>query len=287
MKFLLTILFSFFIGWANGQIVGIEKPEFIDSLPDPDPPDTTTHSDGTRHHLLRSITYEEVDPLAAPWHHTVPATHCYPWSQRIQSDTFSTPGPTGHALSIHLERGDCDASGSRRSEIDLKVTDPPNAIRWLGIQKYFKGPYTSDPAPEIIFQWHHVQNDGSPPVAVQIRNDQFALVTRTCKTGCNENVAYMGPVPKNQWVDFVVYYNMRSDGAGEVKVWINDVLKADVTGAVSFPGVGNVLKTGLYKWPWGSTYTGNSGIETVREQLEDNLYYGDENATYADVDPTP
>lgn len=288
MKFILIFITAVLIISfnANGQILGQGNEEFIDSLPAPDPADTTTHSDTVgpviRNHLLRKLDFETPNQLVAPWHITVPATHCYVWSQRVINDSAFH---TAYCLSVHLEKDDCDASGSRRSEVDLKIVDPPNAKRMLGIGIYLKGPYTPDPnSEEIIYQWHHVENDGSPPVAVHLRGPNMYLVTRTCKANCTAVYHNLGPYVVDQYMSFVTYYNMRSDASGEVKVWVDGVLKADVTGPVAYPGIGNVLKFGLYKWGWKSSP--NSSLVSVRELLNDEIYYGDELATFADVDPS-
>lgn len=288
--FILLILFLCFqsprltrvyiISGNDTDIVGIDLGEFVDTLPNTDPPDTTTIPSVGRDCLILETTFEEPNPLAI-WHATVPATHCCDFSQVIQTDTFLS---SNHAIRFSLNRTDPDASGSKRSEINQSNTEPPNSIRWWGSAFYFPNSYVRDGSMEMILQWHHADNTGSPPLGIWTWNDHLWAVRRLCPDpACTEFRTDLGPIPKESWFDLVVYYNARFDASGHVTVWVGGVQKFDYSGQSAYQNKGNYVKTGIYKWEWKSRPQNSQTFE--RHYYQDDIRYGKECATYNSVAP--
>jgi len=283
MKLILIILSVLFSAVVSGQKVGpIIDPEFIDTIPDPGPPDTTVIPPGARSNLIFAYYGGDSAGDYDKWHHTA-ATHCCAYSQVEQTDTAHDGT---HALRFILLRGSPDtelSAGSKRSEVDINKVDPPGTERWYGASYYFLSTkYLFDNDPEIWWQEHHQGSTGSPPLAIRTWKGRYYAVTRTVPTGSDVN-ADLGPIVYNQWVDLVVHYIARDDAGGQIQIWIDGVLVYDYTGPSAFTGQGNYPKTGIYKWDWHSRPAASSTNERVLYM--DDFRIGNQNATYADVAP--
>lgn len=281
MKILLIILSLLFTAAVSGQkIAGIVDPEFTDTLPPVDPPDTTVIPG------IRNIFFECTWEIAGDydkWHHT-PATHCCAYSQVIETDTFNSTHNAMRFVLLKAGAAPADlAAGSKRSELDINSLDPVGAERWYGFSMYFPSTkYGFDNSREIIFQKHHQGSTGSPPLALSTLQDQFVLVTRLLPSDPDQN-HFLGAVPKNQWVDFVVHDIARDDAGGLIQIWIDGSLVYDVAGQSSFTGQKEYPKTGIYKWEYLSNP--NHSSQSERVLYMDDFRIGDGTSSFADVAP--
>lgn len=198
-------------------------------------------------------------------------------------------------------------NGNRRVEFTLNNSTNPNQnYRWYGYSWYFPAStMPSDNRECVIIQWHDkaIANPGcspcsccpncgcstSPFLAIEAKNDRFRAMIRyntpTC-TYCGSSqtlqIFDMGLIPKDQWVDTVIFYNPRADSSGRVQIWMGGELKLDYTGPCFANGsYFPYLKFGIYKWLWnGSVVT--PGSMTI---YADRFRIGDTNSSYAEVAP--
>ncbi len=237
-----------------------------------------------RTNLLMVTTFEEANPFSI-WNLS---QYCCAYSIVNQTDTFQLGS---HAMRVALKSNDPDVAGSKRSELQQPGSEGLNADVWYGAAYYFpstKFPSAPTPpdasVPAIITQWHH-NGSGSPPFAIWAWQGQFYCVTRLTPTG-NEIRQPLGPIPLNQWVKIVIHYNQRSDNAGQIQIWINQPIGTPtyqiLNQQVSFPGVANYLKVGLYKWIWKSSPP-NPVQETV--MYMDDIRLGGPGSGYCSVYP--
>jgi hypothetical protein len=78
---------------------------------------------------------------------------------------------------FHLTRTDPEVttgSGSKRAELASAPIEPVGAERWYGFSTYLKD-WASDPAPDIVTQWHHQPGQGSPPLSLGTRNGKWQI----------------------------------------------------------------------------------------------------------------
>lgn len=237
----------------------------------------------TRTNLLTVTTFEEANPFSV-WNLS---QYCCAYSIVNQTDTFQFGN---HAMRVALKSNDPTTAGSKRAELQQQGSDALNADIWFGAAYYFpSNSFPTKPPPQagvpaIINQWHH-NGSGSPPFAMWAWNGQFYCVTRLTPTGL-EIRQPLGNIPLNQWVNIVIHYNQRSDNAGVIQIWINQPVGTPtyqiLNQQVSFPGVSNYLKIGVYKWQWeGSTF--NPPQETVF--YIDNIRRGGPTSGYCSVYP--
>lgn len=199
-------------------------------------------------------------------------------------------------------------SGSNTSKkAHLNYFSPDTSIleRWYGFSVYFPSDgMETDSMPEIFAQWHARPDfeegegwHGCGPVAnLKIQNDTISAswhgtskrVLCSCRSkqpGCGYDQLerggkILGPVPKNQWVDFVLYFDFNPFGGGAMVVWMNgDKVVDEQNIAVGYnDSEGPYLCIGIYK------YTGHSEHEK-RILYFDEVRIGNELASYKDVLP--
>lgn len=192
-------------------------------------------------------------------------------------------------MRTELFKTDPDSAGSKRSEWAEQGGAGLNGNRWMGLSYFFPtATYGFDNSPEIILQWHHNLPTGSPPFAIWTWRDHFYCTTRL-NPGDGDTTRDMGVIPKDRWNDIIVHYNQRSDAQGQIQIWINSTIPTGgtptltINGPVSFAGITNYFKLGIYKWQWKSA-PGNSS-QTHRLFYIDEIRYGNQNATFYDVAP--
>ncbi len=203
---------------------------------------------------------------------------------------------SAYSCLVHLESTDENAqNGNRRAELSWNNAQPPTntTARWYAVSWYFPAATNlSDTREHIIIQWHDRymfgSNSASPMLALEVKNDRFRLARRystadyitTPSSIVGPIFTDLGAIPKDQWLDFVFYYNPQANSSGEIKVWINDVQVFSFTGFTHyvnsyFP----YLKLGIYKWLWNGSLVSPNVVEFYLDRAR----IADGNSIYADV----
>lgn len=186
--------------------------------------------------------------------------------------------------------------GNRRTELTKNnSTNPDTTYRWYGFSYYFpSATYQTDSKEHVIIQWHDkaispLTCSSSPTLAIEVKNDSFRAAVRYNLTNpyCSNNTPVLtfyplGAIPKDQWVDFVIYYYPSANTDGEIKIWINNELKLNYTGrCMYFGSYFPYLKIGIYKWLWN----GSVASPLTFTNYLDALKIGDTASSYNEVAP--
>eukprot|EP01135_Chromosphaera_perkinsii_P007913 Nk52_evm1s1057 gene=Nk52_evmTU1s1057 len=174
---------------------------------------------------------------------------------------------------------------------------------WFGWSLYLPNDYVTDNTGELWSQFHHQKDTDlgedwrNPTWSFGPMGDNVLVWSKfddkliTPPSGPNRYGAEYQwivtsiPAMRGRWTDMVMHVNWsyRRDGPGFFKLWINGDLKLthhspncynDRAGAT-------FLKAGIYKWPW----RGTQSIATDRAVYVDEMYIGNDKATYDDVAP--
>jgi hypothetical protein len=217
---------------------------------------------------------------------------CYPGCGSHPAQVVTTPvRDGGYAARFQLKRSDPDIASSRRSELAEAQLTPNGAERWYGFSVLLpSGSYGQvDPrSAEIIAQWHHAANTGSPPLALGVLNGRWTIWQHWKASGSVpvETGRWTDPTAHalGQWTDWVVHVTWSSGSTGSVEVWKNGQLVYDVNGKNKDgddPGV--YMKFGIYKWDWKSNPT--RSVVDNRILFHDALRIADHTGSYASVAP--
>ena len=104
----------------------------------------------------------------------------------------------------------------------------------------------------------------SPPFAIELIGDRFRVVTRdsSAKLSTASDIRYVRqfddskPLVRNRWYDVKVQIVLGPFGNGRLKLWRDDILLVDFTGALGFNDVvGPYLKQGVYRSATDQTFT--------------------------------
>lgn len=195
-------------------------------------------------------------------------------------------------------------SGTKSLRFSLKNTDPEpqyknkrreltvvnnvssakvdSAIKWYRFStRMNSGDWNTDTRQDAFTQWHDksASCSASPPLAVMTENGRYRFVVRYsltnyCLGGQRVEKYYWGDsILFNQWVDWVVYYNPRTDGNGRIQIWMNGKSVLNYYGPCNY--VGSQLpywKIGIYKWVWMQSLP--VGKPNFRRIYFDMLAYG-------------
>jgi hypothetical protein len=170
-----------------------------------------------------------------------------------------------YSVRFELRRGDKEPPvWGARAELSAaeKARQPPfepiGAERWYGFSIYLD---VWDPDPQsaqIVTQWHHDYHDPnppsqSPPLAMQTRNGIWEIGRWDQQQQQQINVPIDPPsaYQVRQWTDWVVHAKWSSGADGFLQIWKDGRSVHTYNGANSYPGYGNYIKIGIYKWDWG------------------------------------
>lgn len=195
-------------------------------------------------------------------------------------------------------------SGSKSLRFSLKNTDPQpqygnkrreltvvnnqsaskvdSSIKWYRWSaRMNSGDWNTDTRQDAFSQWHDKSPScsASPPLAIMTENGRYRFVVRYsltnyCTGGKREEKYFWGDsILFNQWVDWVVYYNPRTDGNGRVQIWMNGKSVLNYYGPCNYVGSQPPYwKIGIYKWVWMQPLP--SGAPNFRRIYFDMLAYG-------------
>ena len=153
------------------------------------------------------------------------------------------PSPTSpgrQALEFRLDGGD------QRSEVEPRVPDQYEGQVWYytyraGLARDFP---TDTENWQVILQWHHTGDSGSPPIALEVRQGRLMLASE------GENLQDLGPVRGGDRLDVSMRVAFSQDPArSSVDVWRDgrQVLDGYSPPNGTMLDQGNYLKLGLYR----------------------------------------
>ncbi|BFU45533.1 hypothetical protein KRMM14A1004_37700 [Krasilnikovia sp. MM14-A1004] len=184
-----------------------------------------------------------------------------------------------HAVQFTLDKGDPDVSSSTRAEFSQPDRQPAGVERWYGFSLNLPADWRADRSSEIVSQWHHQGNNGSPPLALLTNNGHWKIDFRG-------SIIDLGPYQTGRWTDWVFHVTWRTDSGGRLEVWRDGGRVLDRTGATHDDGANSpYFKFGIYKWDWDGRPKPSD--TTHRSMVYDALRIGDRTAGYADVAPGP
>lgn len=194
---------------------------------------------------------------------------------------------------FEINKNDPKIWGGTRAEMS-QAQSTSREEGWYGFSQYFPASYESDPVPELVGQWHNPpdeeENDArSPSNFILLRDDRFKwhlrwdadkIIYNNTPDGFIE--IDMGPIPKNQWIDWVVHIKFAYDNTGILEVWKDGIKVID---RQNMPNSYNdeklpYFKLGVYKWNW------NGSSVNQKVLYWDEVRIGDENSSYDEVKPS-
>ncbi len=241
-----------------------------------------------RHNLILSTSFEG-SPfnfgflnciIGLPWGNF---QHCCDTSI-LASTKYAREGV--QSMRVEVTRGEPYVSGSPRSEVTRDI-EPSNVERWYGHSLYLSNvgyeDYVVDYWPESVWQWHHDNASGSPPLALYTENGRWEVVRKETPNG-NDIYHDLGAYQKGVWTDWVWHIKWSTTN-GIIQLWKDGALVLNLSGIpTSFPE-GNYLKAGIYKFAWKIVNPNPPFSTNHRVIYYDAVREGTAAATYYDVAP--
>lgn len=232
--------------------------------------------------IVYEETFESKDPLNAYVTQQVAGSHSF--------TTVSSPSFKGNqALRLELKKGDkmVTEGGGPRAEILFKrglLDEIKSKEAWYSFALYApSNDYKKDRDDEIVTQWK--TNSLTPTASLRVMNDRFNFrVGHSSKIRTSDwDHLDLGPVTKDQWIQFV-FHIVHSDGDdGLVEIWRNGDKVGSHRGKNKYPNHPfPQWKFGIYKSSWEDGSTGTS----KRVLFFDNIRIGNQNATYEEMNPS-
>lgn len=179
--------------------------------------------------------------------------------------------------------------GNKRREITVvnntSLDKVDSSIKWYRFSTYMSAAdWQNDTREEVFTQWHdkaiNSSTSASPPLSFETKDSRYRFRIRYSLTDYRTGGQRIelkpidgGPILFDQWVDWVVYYNPRTDGNGRVQIWRNGVSVVNYTGPCNYVGSQPpYMKIGIYKWVWMNSLP--SGAPNFRRFYVDMLAYG-------------
>lgn len=267
------------LGWAlilliiSCKKVEIQTPALEKSFQDHHPMATTNISD-----VSPNLIYEETFEEAAPFTFYSSLQVSTPYGFSV----VSSPVYSGtKAVRFELRDTDPMVGGGTRAEARFPSQSTPE--RWYAYSVYFPGSnYLPDSSSDIISQWHQGLGE-SPSISVRTKHDRLTLEIRPLPS---LRTKYdIGPLIKDKWQSLVLHIIHSDKLDGLVEMWKDGIKVLNIKGPNSYDSTYDKpkWKLGLYKSDWNDTATTLSKIRAI---YFDNIRLGNENACFADVDPS-
>ena len=153
---------------------------------------------------------------------------------------------------FELRKGDPVVSASIRAELRAEI-EPYGAERWYAFS-IFLDTWDRDRSQEIVTQWHHFSNSGSPPLAIVTHEGQWEISLMDWESPTNETTdTPVGAYRTGRWTDWVVHAKWSAGADGLLEIW-RDGKKvpgfSPKVGRNAYEQLGNYMKIGIYKWDW-------------------------------------
>jgi hypothetical protein len=119
-----------------------------------------------------------------------------------------------------------------RNEFQHHANLPFNYNSYTAFMLYVPEDVPNPESWHIFYQWWQYSPQ-SPPMSLDfMSNGNYSLVLRNDIDGYEQ--IYTEPLPRGQWVKFLVQHSFGLSGTGYVKLWVNDVFKLDYTGTIGW-----------------------------------------------------
>lgn len=180
---------------------------------------------------------------------------------------------------FELRDTDPEIKNGTRSEISFPETT--NLNRWYAYAMYAPAAqYKYDTDDDVITQWH--QGGGkTPALCLRVKTDKLYIRILGVWTE-------LGVFDKDKWHAYVMHIKHASGSDGLIEIWRDGVKIMNRSGANMYAITGEIhnpnIKMGVYKSDWNGTGTTQTNIRVL---YLDDIKIGNENATYADMVPTP
>lgn len=141
---------------------------------------------------------------------------------------------------------------------------------WIFQSAYLSNEFDPDNYPEILVQFHEnpdaCETDRKPPMDIEIHQDSIMLFWRNDARKCtpsdsidwyqNENIRYLGKLPKDQVLNWVIHIRWDPNGAGALTIIINnEILFMEDSLFIGYEDdVSPYIGWGIYKFPNNSDY---------------------------------
>lgn len=220
------------------------------------------------------------------------------WSDNIEGSTFLSTGVSRQtsttygitavsdpyyqgvkAARFELRDSDPEIKNGTRSEISFPETT--NLNRWYAYALYApSAQFKYDSDDDVITQWH--QGGGkTPALCLRVKADR--LYIRILGTWVD-----LCAFDKDKWHAYVLHINHSAGSDGLIEIWRDGVKIMNRSGANMYAVTGDFhnpnVKMGVYKSDWNGSGTTQTNIRVL---YFDDIKIGNENATYADMVPTP
>ncbi len=242
-----------------------------------------------RNNLIASATANAapLPPMWGGW--KVASGSCFPYNQNL-SDSVSRCPPRSMRFELRKTVPECLVGGSIRTEVNRPTTAGAvvNVKRWYGYSIYLQGAdWAFDPAPEVVGQWHSnasAPDPTSPDLALWSYAGHWWIARQGIPT------IDLGAYVVNAWNDWV--FEVQWDNTnivphtGYLHVWLNGVQvvnQNNIKMGYTTQTFESYFKFGIYKWPWKLGNEGWGSTTTKRICYYDEVYIGNQNASYADV----
>jgi len=180
------------------------------------------------------------------------------------------------AVRLHTEPGDDNTYGSgthERNDLSLSQQDSDGyegSEQWFAHSILFPDDFEIPPMSTgtswnwgAVFGWHNTSDDGVGQGNFTVFVYPNTAISQDRPTGINfrgyggdpnqgEFGAYVGPVIKNVWYDYVYHIKWSSGGDGFFEAWVNGERKLSHRGPTLYSGQGVYLKPANYHTPTGN-----------------------------------
>ncbi|HSP80653.1 MAG TPA: heparin lyase I family protein [Myxococcaceae bacterium] len=151
-----------------------------------------------------------------------------------------------HALKATVQQGDDPINSSgNRNELVYMSREPVGSEYYYRWSTMFAPDFPSAKTWQLVTQWHHEGNTGSPPVEFYIYGEELRLRIG----GASGPTVWKTPLVRGEWQDFIfhVKWSPKAD-VGFVELWHNGQLVLPRRHiATQYSGMLNYLKVGLYR----------------------------------------
>ncbi len=170
--------------------------------------------------------------------------------------TASPDVPGQQALQITV------AGGDQRSEVQPRIPNQHEGdVQYYSYRAYLAPDFPTDAHTwQVVLQWHHASDSGSPPIAIEVRDNRLMLASE------GENRQDLGPVQGGESIELVLRIAFSKDpDRGTVDVWnrSDHVLSGYHPPAGTMLDESNYMKLGLYR-DTSIDQTGRLWVDDVR-----------------------
>jgi hypothetical protein len=168
------------------------------------------------------------------------------------------------AVRLYTEPGDSHVNGSgTRERNDLVLSQSATdcyegRTQWWAHSVLFPSDFVI-PQSGLFFDFHHTGSAGQANFQLRVKPQGLSFegaggpTVAANATSPGVYRAFIGPIVKNVWYDFVYHVKWSSDSDGFFHAWVNGVRKLAHRGPTLYTGQGCYLKLANYHTPSGAS----------------------------------